>query len=194
MKNINFIDLKSSQNDYLEKECEVCIVGAGAAGIYLATEFAKKGIDTVLIEAGGKSTANANIAAAAKRQQDIQKQKDKAAAAAAAAAAADDTMTAEEKMFSDMNLQDGDFDARDHAEDDSKTLSADHLALAFKGKGKGKGGKKKKKGRPGKGKHMKAPCKFWALGQCSKGRDCPYFHSQKQFERRAGGIAAVVPP
>ena len=114
-----------------------------------------------------------------------------------AASAVSDVMTSEETLFYNMNTHDGDYDCRDSAEDDQKGLSADHLALAFKGKGKGGKGKgkgKKKKGRAGKGFSKKAPCKFWPLGTCNKGRDCPFYHSQKQFERRVGGIAAVVPP
>ena len=62
MKNIKVIDLCNSQDSYLERDCEVCIVGAGAAGIYLATELASKGIDTILLEAGGNTASSASIA------------------------------------------------------------------------------------------------------------------------------------
>ena len=62
MKNIKVIDLCNSQDSYLERDCEVCIVGAGAAGLYLATEFASKGIDTILLEAGGNTASSASIA------------------------------------------------------------------------------------------------------------------------------------
>src|SRR5690606_9873999 len=34
-------------------ECDVCIVGAGAAGITLALELIDSGLDVVLLEAGG---------------------------------------------------------------------------------------------------------------------------------------------
>lgn len=33
--------------------CSVCIIGAGAAGLYLASRLAKAGLDVVLLEAGG---------------------------------------------------------------------------------------------------------------------------------------------
>ena len=46
-----------------------------------------------------------------------------------------------------------------------------------KGKGKGNGKGKGKNGRSGKWFSQRAPCKFHALGNCTEGRDCPYFHS-----------------
>ena len=50
----------------------------------------------------------------------------------------------------------------------------------------GKG--KSKKGRSGKWFPQRAPCKFHALGTCTKGRDCPYFHST--FKPKVPGAVA----
>ena len=62
MKNVKVIDLYNSQDNYITRDCEVCIVGGGAAGIYLATELSRKGVDTILLEAGGKTTTNSTSA------------------------------------------------------------------------------------------------------------------------------------
>ena len=62
MKNVKVIDLYSFQDNNIARDCEVCIVGGGAAGIYLATELASKGVDTILLEAGGKTTTNSTSA------------------------------------------------------------------------------------------------------------------------------------
>jgi hypothetical protein len=83
------------------------------------------------------------------------------------------TKAIEEYQMAQNELFDN-YDARDYESDDS-------TALAFtKGKGGGKGRRKGKgKGKPkrkGKGFAKKPPCKFWILGNCTKGKDCPYFH------------------
>ena len=62
MKNVKVIDLSNSQDNYIVSSCEVCIIGGGAAGIYLATELVRKGVDTILLEAGGKTTTNSTTA------------------------------------------------------------------------------------------------------------------------------------
>jgi hypothetical protein len=46
-----FID--SANFTLADVECDICIVGAGAAGIFLATRLALAGADVILIEAGG---------------------------------------------------------------------------------------------------------------------------------------------
>ena len=93
------------------------------------------------------------------------------------------------------NTWDGDYDERDYED------PTDATALAFtkgkgkskgkgkgrsKGKGKGKG--KSKKGRSGKWFSQRPPCKFHALGNCTKGRDSPDFHSA--FKHKATGAVA----
>lgn len=39
-------------------DTDICIVGAGAAGIYLATELSRRGVATVVVEAGGEPAAS----------------------------------------------------------------------------------------------------------------------------------------
>ena len=56
-----------------------------------------------------------------------------------------------------------------------------------KAKEKG-GGTTGKKGRSGKWFSQRPPCKFHALGNCTKGRDCTYFHSA--FKHKAAGAVA----
>ena len=53
-----YFDLFTSKNDLIFRECEVCIIGAGAVGIYLASELSSQGISTVLLEAGGMECIN----------------------------------------------------------------------------------------------------------------------------------------
>ncbi|MFB6286520.1 MAG: GMC oxidoreductase [Candidatus Bipolaricaulia bacterium] len=48
------IDARSVDNADAERACEVCIVGAGAAGIYLGVRLASRGLDVVILEAGGQ--------------------------------------------------------------------------------------------------------------------------------------------
>ena len=52
MSNIEYINLADANEPINSQECDVCIIGAGAVGIYLAVELAKKSIDVVLLEAG----------------------------------------------------------------------------------------------------------------------------------------------
>ena len=82
-----------------------------------------------------------------------------------------------------------------------KSLSTPLPTPSYKSKGKGKGkskgkskggGKKGEKGRSGDWFSQRAPCKFHALGNCTKGRDCPYFHSA--FKQRSTGTAAQSEP
>jgi choline dehydrogenase-like flavoprotein len=54
-----FIDLESSSTVDLTTACDVCIIGAGAAGLYLGSELARIGKSVVLLEAGGKSCQDA---------------------------------------------------------------------------------------------------------------------------------------
>ena len=54
------IDLENCGQKVLTRQCEVCIVGAGAAGIYLAVELANRGLDVILIEAGNKVCTDAS--------------------------------------------------------------------------------------------------------------------------------------
>ena len=49
--------LKYKKNCSINIESEVCIIGAGTAGIYLAQSLAKKNIKVSLIEVGSYSTA-----------------------------------------------------------------------------------------------------------------------------------------
>ena len=56
MKNVKIANLFTSNKSTLVEECEVCVVGAGAAGIYLAVELTHQGIDTILLEAGDQTS------------------------------------------------------------------------------------------------------------------------------------------
>ncbi len=47
-------DLLSSSVPIGDAVCDVCIIGAGAAGLYLATRLATKGQSVVILEAGGR--------------------------------------------------------------------------------------------------------------------------------------------
>ncbi|MEK7469135.1 MAG: GMC family oxidoreductase [Planctomycetota bacterium] len=47
------IDLLTTGKTKLEVKCSVAIVGAGAAGIYLGVQLASRGVEVVLLEAGG---------------------------------------------------------------------------------------------------------------------------------------------
>lgn len=51
-------DLRTIDDDHATLRCEVAIVGAGAAGIYLARQLAVGGKDVVIIEAGGAVCAS----------------------------------------------------------------------------------------------------------------------------------------
>ncbi len=58
MNSVNFEDLVTCGESLLTRQCEVCIVGAGAAGIYLAVELAARGLDVILLEAGNTACAD----------------------------------------------------------------------------------------------------------------------------------------
>jgi flavin-dependent dehydrogenase len=62
IKGAKVFNLFTSDENIISKECEVCIVGAGAAGIYLAVNLASKGIDTILLEAGDIISTNSSDA------------------------------------------------------------------------------------------------------------------------------------
>ncbi len=59
MKGVERVDLAACGEAVLVKQCDVCIVGAGAAGIYLAVALASRGVDVVLLEAGGPRSEDA---------------------------------------------------------------------------------------------------------------------------------------
>lgn len=52
-----FFDLLTARNSEVQ-QCDVCIVGGGAAGIFLATQLASQGLEVILLEAGGRSCRN----------------------------------------------------------------------------------------------------------------------------------------
>lgn len=54
----DWIDLTAASENQ-EVNAEVCIIGAGAVGLYLASELAREGVDVVLIEAGPASPVDA---------------------------------------------------------------------------------------------------------------------------------------
>lgn len=54
-----FIDALAFDDEY-RIESEICIIGGGVAGITLALEFEKRGIEAVLIESGGFQSEEAN--------------------------------------------------------------------------------------------------------------------------------------
>ncbi len=49
------LDLEKADGSVGQSDFDVCVIGAGAAGITLATSLAKRGIRTLLLEAGGRS-------------------------------------------------------------------------------------------------------------------------------------------
>lgn len=60
------IDLDSAEDAPGEESCEVCIIGAGAAGAFLARRLWEAGVDVVVLEAGGdrgQGAAEADFAA-----------------------------------------------------------------------------------------------------------------------------------
>ena len=87
------------------------------------------------------------------------------------------------------NTASGDFDPRDYLGEDGQELDI-YGGFAFKGKGKGKSKGKKKMRRSGKTFSRRAPCKFWPLGTCTKGKDCPYFHYSMQNSGKGKGRGA----
>jgi choline dehydrogenase-like flavoprotein len=60
MNGLVFVDLAACGEKGLSDQCDVCVIGAGAAGIYLAVELVARGMDVILLEAGNKSGADAS--------------------------------------------------------------------------------------------------------------------------------------
>lgn len=63
---VEIIDSSQFLQSVEEMSCDVCIVGAGAAGLYLCTQLARAGLSVVVLEAGGricKSGASVGIEA-----------------------------------------------------------------------------------------------------------------------------------
>lgn len=54
------VDLAAYPEETLVGQCQVCIVGAGAAGLYLAAKLVAQGLDVVLLEAGGTQGVDAS--------------------------------------------------------------------------------------------------------------------------------------
>jgi choline dehydrogenase-like flavoprotein len=52
------IDLTKTTGSPEQMRCDVCIVGAGAIGIYLGMQLANTGLDVVLLEAGGHDSGS----------------------------------------------------------------------------------------------------------------------------------------
>jgi choline dehydrogenase-like flavoprotein len=48
------VDARSLYSAEKKRTCDVCIVGAGAAGIYLGVRLARRGVDVTILEAGGQ--------------------------------------------------------------------------------------------------------------------------------------------
>lgn len=61
MSGTEFVDLDACAEKGLNDQCDVCVIGAGAAGIYLAVELAARGLDVILLEAG--KTTGADVSA-----------------------------------------------------------------------------------------------------------------------------------
>jgi choline dehydrogenase-like flavoprotein len=51
------VDLNQSAGTGASVTCDVCVVGAGAAGLYLANRLAAAGLEVVVLEAGGQTCA-----------------------------------------------------------------------------------------------------------------------------------------
>lgn len=60
MSGIAFFDIQGSGQPTRNEHCDVCVIGAGAAGIYLAVQLASKGLDVILVEAGGSVCGDAS--------------------------------------------------------------------------------------------------------------------------------------
>ena len=60
MSDSRWVDLANCDQKALTRQCDVCVVGAGAAGIYLAVELANRGLDVILLEAGNKACTDAS--------------------------------------------------------------------------------------------------------------------------------------
>lgn len=59
MNGVTWTDLGSASPETSLAEADVCVIGAGAAGIYLATQLVQRGRTVVLIEAGPKTGVDA---------------------------------------------------------------------------------------------------------------------------------------
>lgn len=53
------LDLQASNERNHDERCDVCVIGAGAVGIYLAVQLASRGLHVILIEAGGATGSDA---------------------------------------------------------------------------------------------------------------------------------------
>lgn len=62
MSGAGWIDLAAANTRHQAVQADVCVIGAGAAGIYLAVRLAEKGHSVVLLEAGGNSGSGASEA------------------------------------------------------------------------------------------------------------------------------------
>lgn len=54
-----YLDLQTSNKRTHDECCDVCVIGAGAAGVYLAVQLTSRGLDVILIEAGGSIGSDA---------------------------------------------------------------------------------------------------------------------------------------
>ncbi len=46
------IDLNQYAQSYINPTCDVCVIGAGAAGLYLSSRLSRKGLNVIILEAG----------------------------------------------------------------------------------------------------------------------------------------------
>ena len=60
MRSVTFFDLLRSDQPTRKEYCDVCVIGAGAAGIYIAVQLASQGADVILAEAGGAVCGDAS--------------------------------------------------------------------------------------------------------------------------------------
>ena len=60
MSGVAFSDLLEADQSDRSVQSDVCVIGAGAAGIYLAVQLAAKGLDVILLEAGGSLCGDAS--------------------------------------------------------------------------------------------------------------------------------------